>query len=92
MLDSRKQVFEELLWEHRDLTEAHSALQLTHSQCRALSHLTGFAYIFFFEPDSLLTAALPESSQLDELISRVAALQSLFLLPVSFPLQFFAIR
>ncbi|KAM0920395.1 hypothetical protein ACQ4PT_007543 [Festuca glaucescens] len=35
VLDSRKQVFEELLWEHRDLTEAHSALQLTHSQCRA---------------------------------------------------------
>ncbi|KAM0829463.1 hypothetical protein ACQ4PT_066867 [Festuca glaucescens] len=54
VLDSRKQVFEELLWEHRDLTEAHSALQLTHSQCRAV---------------------LPESSQLDELISRVAALQ-----------------
>ncbi|KAM0863702.1 hypothetical protein ACQ4PT_044409 [Festuca glaucescens] len=54
VLDSRKQVFEELLWEHRDLTEAHSALQLTHSQCRA---------------------ALLESSQLDELISQVAALQ-----------------
>ncbi|KAM0890878.1 hypothetical protein ACQ4PT_026770 [Festuca glaucescens] len=35
VLDSRKQVFEELLWEHRDLTEAHSTLQLTHSQCRA---------------------------------------------------------
>ncbi|KAM0924580.1 hypothetical protein ACQ4PT_004566 [Festuca glaucescens] len=35
VLDSRKRVFEELLWEHRDLTEAHSALQLTHSQCRA---------------------------------------------------------
>ncbi|KAM0889398.1 hypothetical protein ACQ4PT_027716 [Festuca glaucescens] len=35
VLDSRKQLFEELLWEHRDLTEAHSALQLTHSQCRA---------------------------------------------------------
>ncbi|KAM0887722.1 hypothetical protein ACQ4PT_028853 [Festuca glaucescens] len=35
VLDSRKRVFEELLWEHRDLTEAHSALQLAHSQCRA---------------------------------------------------------
>ncbi|KAM0920942.1 hypothetical protein ACQ4PT_007177 [Festuca glaucescens] len=35
VLDSRKRVFEELLWEHRDLTEAHSALQLTHNQCRA---------------------------------------------------------
>ncbi|KAM0921681.1 hypothetical protein ACQ4PT_006640 [Festuca glaucescens] len=51
VLDSRKRVFEELLWEHRDLTEAHSALQLAHT-------------------------ALPESSQLDELISRVAALQA----------------
>ncbi|KAM0888481.1 hypothetical protein ACQ4PT_028309 [Festuca glaucescens] len=55
VLDSQKRLFEDLLWEHRDLTEAHSALQLTHSQCRA---------------------ALPESSQLDELISRVAALQA----------------
>ncbi|KAM0833016.1 hypothetical protein ACQ4PT_064513 [Festuca glaucescens] len=55
VLDSRKRLFEDLLCEHRDLTEAHSALQLTHSQCRA---------------------ALPESSQLDELISRVAALQA----------------
>ncbi|KAM0920905.1 hypothetical protein ACQ4PT_007153 [Festuca glaucescens] len=36
VLDSRKRVFEELLWEHRDLTEAHSALQLTHNQCREL--------------------------------------------------------
>ncbi|KAM0903733.1 hypothetical protein ACQ4PT_018495 [Festuca glaucescens] len=35
VLDSRKRVFEELLWEHRDLAEAHSALQLAHSQCRA---------------------------------------------------------
>ena len=87
-------MFEELLWEHRDLTEAHSALQLTHSQCRGLSHLMGFAYIilFFFEPDSLLTAAIPESSQLDELISRVAALQGLFLLPVSFPFPIFSVR
>ena len=92
MLDSRKQLFEELLWEYRDLSEAHSALQLTHSQCRGLSHLTGFAYILFFKPDSLLTAALPESSQLDELISRVAALQGLFHLPVSFPLPIFAVR
>ncbi|KAM0917053.1 hypothetical protein ACQ4PT_009790 [Festuca glaucescens] len=35
VLDSRKQLFEELLWEHRDLTEAFTALQLSHSQCQA---------------------------------------------------------
>ncbi len=40
----------------------------------------------------MLTAALPESSQLDEFISRVAALQGLFHLPVSFPLPTFAVR
>ncbi|KAM0921736.1 hypothetical protein ACQ4PT_006674 [Festuca glaucescens] len=51
VLDSRKELFEELLWEHQGLVEAFAALQLTHSQCR-------------------------ESSQLDELISRVAALQA----------------
>ncbi|KAM0876765.1 hypothetical protein ACQ4PT_035949 [Festuca glaucescens] len=55
VLDSRKKLFEQLLWEHRNLTEAFAALQITHSQCQA---------------------ALPESSQLDELISRVAALQA----------------
>ncbi|KAM0848037.1 hypothetical protein ACQ4PT_054640 [Festuca glaucescens] len=55
VLDSRKELFEELLWEHQGLVEAFAALQLTHSQCRA---------------------ALPESSQPDELISRVAALQA----------------
>ncbi|KAK1631593.1 hypothetical protein QYE76_005908 [Lolium multiflorum] len=35
VLDSCKKVFEKLLWEHRDLTEAFTALQLTHSQCQA---------------------------------------------------------
>ncbi|KAM0846564.1 hypothetical protein ACQ4PT_055585 [Festuca glaucescens] len=35
VLDSRKQLFEELLWEHRDLTEAFAALKLSHSQCQA---------------------------------------------------------
>ncbi|KAM0890754.1 hypothetical protein ACQ4PT_026841 [Festuca glaucescens] len=42
VLDSRKQLFEELLWEHRDLTEAFTALQLSHSQCQDLFDLTGF--------------------------------------------------
>ena len=42
VLDSRKQLFEELLWEHRDLTEAFTALQLSHSQCQGLFDLTGF--------------------------------------------------
>ncbi|KAK1613213.1 hypothetical protein QYE76_036886 [Lolium multiflorum] len=54
VLESHKKLFEQLLWEHRGLSDAHAALQLTHSQCRA---------------------ALPESSQLDELVSRVAVLQ-----------------
>ncbi|KAM0853425.1 hypothetical protein ACQ4PT_051078 [Festuca glaucescens] len=36
VLDSRKQLFEELLWEHRDLTEAFASLKLTHSQCQAV--------------------------------------------------------
>ncbi|KAM0824288.1 hypothetical protein ACQ4PT_070297 [Festuca glaucescens] len=35
VLDSRKQLFEELLWEHHDLTEAFAALHLSHSQCQA---------------------------------------------------------
>jgi hypothetical protein len=42
VLDSRKKLFEQLLWEHRDLTEAHSALQLAHSQCQGLFEPTGF--------------------------------------------------
>jgi hypothetical protein len=42
VLDSRKQLFEELLWEHRDLTQAFAALQLTHNQCQGLFELTGF--------------------------------------------------
>jgi hypothetical protein len=42
VLDSRKKLFEDLLWEHRDLTEAFAALQLTHSQCQGLFELTGF--------------------------------------------------
>jgi hypothetical protein len=33
-LDSRKQLFEGLLWEHRDLSEAFAALKLTHDECQ----------------------------------------------------------
>ena len=33
-LDSRKQLFEELLWEHRDLSEAFSALERTLGKCQ----------------------------------------------------------
>jgi hypothetical protein len=90
VLESRKKLFEQLLWEHRGLSDAHAALQLTHSQCRGLFYLTGFfytsfAFVHLCESVSFRTAALPESSQLDELISRVAALQGLFHLSVSFP-------
>ncbi|KAM0872714.1 hypothetical protein ACQ4PT_038531 [Festuca glaucescens] len=35
VLDSRKELFEELLWEHQGLVEAFAALQLTHSNCQA---------------------------------------------------------
>jgi hypothetical protein len=34
VLDTRKQVFEELLWEHQDLNEAFAALKLEHSHCQ----------------------------------------------------------
>nr|XP_051221988.1 uncharacterized protein LOC127340256 [Lolium perenne] len=35
VLDNRKQIFEELLWEHHGLSEAFSSLNLEHSQCQA---------------------------------------------------------
>jgi hypothetical protein len=47
VLDSRKQLFEELLWEHRDLTEAFAALKLSHNQWQGLFDLTGFFYTDF---------------------------------------------
>jgi hypothetical protein len=47
VLDSRKKLFEQLLWEHHDLTEAYAALQLAHSQCQGLFELTGFFHTFF---------------------------------------------
>nr|XP_051209479.1 uncharacterized protein LOC127326734 [Lolium perenne] len=42
-LNSRKQLFEELLWEHRDLSEAFSALERTHAALpeASLEDLTG---------------------------------------------------
>ena len=48
MLDSRKQLFEELLWEHRNLIEAFAALQVTHSQCQGLFEPTGFFCTGFY--------------------------------------------
>jgi hypothetical protein len=42
VLNSRKQLIEELLWEHCDLTEAFAALKLTHSQCQGLFEPTYF--------------------------------------------------
>jgi hypothetical protein len=39
VLDNRKKIFEELLWEHHGLTESFSALQLEHSQCQGLPEL-----------------------------------------------------
>nr|XP_051201858.1 uncharacterized protein LOC127315405 [Lolium perenne] len=60
MLDSRKQLFEELLWEHRDLVEAFASLKLTHSQCQAalpeasLDDLTSQIAALKAEKDELL--------------------------------------
>jgi hypothetical protein len=34
VLDGRKQIFEELLWEHQGLNKAFYALKLEHSQCQ----------------------------------------------------------
>ncbi|KAM0852058.1 hypothetical protein ACQ4PT_052018 [Festuca glaucescens] len=53
VLDSRKELFEELLWEHQGLVEAFAALQLTHSQCRAFS----FSRRFVLIPDSQVRVA-----------------------------------
>ena len=90
MLDSRKELFEELLWEHRDLIEAFGALQLSHSQCQGLFELPGFFCTGFASAEILLNcffcaAALPEAS-LDDLTSQVAALKGKPFLPVSFSL------
>jgi hypothetical protein len=35
------------LWEHRDLTEAFAALQLSPSQCQGLFELTGSFHTIF---------------------------------------------
>jgi hypothetical protein len=47
VLDSRKKLFEQLLWDYHDLTEAFAGLQLTHSQCQGLFELTGFLHSVF---------------------------------------------
>jgi hypothetical protein len=36
VLDNRKQIFEELLWEYQGINEECSALKLEHSQCQGL--------------------------------------------------------
>jgi hypothetical protein len=47
VLESRKELFEELLWEHRDLVEAFASLKLTHSQCQGLFEPIGLFYTSF---------------------------------------------
>ncbi|KAM0895907.1 hypothetical protein ACQ4PT_023559 [Festuca glaucescens] len=51
VLESRKKLYEDLLWEHRELSNAHKALQIAHQ------------------------AKPQDSSQLEELVGRVATLQ-----------------
>ncbi|KAM0875835.1 hypothetical protein ACQ4PT_036557 [Festuca glaucescens] len=71
VLDSRKQLFEELLWEHRDLTEAFTALQLSHSQAAlpeaSLDDLTGQIAVLKSKPR--LSAQRNETAKLkDQLV------------------------
>jgi hypothetical protein len=40
-LDSSKQLFEELLWEHRDLSEAYTSLEQAHNKCQGQSLTSG---------------------------------------------------
>ncbi len=48
VLDTRKQVFEELLWEHQGLNEAFAALKLEHSHCQGSLERPGFFCTVFF--------------------------------------------
>jgi hypothetical protein len=56
VLDSRKQLFEDLLWEHRELSDAHASLQVSYkeSQGKLLISRSHYAGIFF-KPDYSLT-------------------------------------
>ncbi|KAM0916853.1 hypothetical protein ACQ4PT_009884 [Festuca glaucescens] len=54
VLESRKKLYEDLLWEHRVLSTSHKSLQVSYKQIQAKSQ---------------------DSSQLEELVGRVAALQ-----------------
>jgi hypothetical protein len=78
VLDSRKELFEELLWEYHGLVEAFTALQATHSQCQGLFEPTSFFCTGFTLMNCvkmfLYAAALPEAS-LDDLSRQVAALK-----------------
>jgi hypothetical protein len=49
MLESRKKLFEQLLWEHRGLSDAHATLQPVPSfvSCSCFSFLTGFFHAGF---------------------------------------------
>jgi hypothetical protein len=90
VLDSRKELFEELLWEHRDLIEAFGALELSHSQCQGLFWPTDFFCTGYASAEILLNclfcvATLPEAS-LDDLTSQVAALKGKPFPPASFSL------
>jgi hypothetical protein len=80
VLDNRKQIFEELLWEHHGISEAFSSLKLEHSQCQGLleppaSFVPAFAFVKFLPSNSFCVALLPEASSKD-LAAQVAALKS----------------
>jgi hypothetical protein len=88
VLDTQKQVFEELLWEHQDLNEAFAALKLEHNHCQGSLELPGFFCTGSCLHQTLTTcffcaAALPEAS-VDNLFAQVAALKGKPRLPVCF--------
>lgn len=70
MADARKHLFEELLWEHRDLAEAHSKCQ---GKLLCLWHLlTGRSYFLVLTTFCLTT--IPEAS-IEALKAQLTALQ-----------------
>ena len=96
VLDTRKQVFEELLWEHQGLNEAFAALKLEHSHCQGSLELPGFFCTGSRIYQTLTTsffcaAALPETSA-EDLTAQVAALKGKPYWTVCFSLVIFCTK
>jgi hypothetical protein len=73
--DARKQLFEELLWEHRDLAEAHS-----HCQGLFLSPPASFyRNVSFFDTYTLFCLTVVPEATIEALKAQVAKLQGTIL-------------